>query len=402
MKRIVLPSRLAVFWPIIALNIILLVLTWLSTTLPETSGLWKITSYFNLAYELNIAVWIVAMFLLLNGLLAFEVFRSSPTSTRYAWLCLAVVFVLLSWDEMGSFHERIGDQGWAAYVPIAVGLGVPCAYAIITLLRSAETRRSALLIILGFGLLASVVFQEFLESQGLGLMIGNGLRTAIEEGSELFAILLFLIAVTPHLKRPADLLGPSSLVPTLRTFRGLLIPIAVGAGLHLALIPTTLSYTDVGQRGDPGVWYPSAMFFVLALWSAAAMLQRDRYAYRLLTLIALVGSVAAVYLLSEPLNARLIWLNPVAHGTLLCVFAFLYVRIYGFGPRRNGFLLLFLLALTWLNAIDNMEATRYVTLGGFALILTTTFFFRIPSGIPLVTETRVEANRSSPTSTVAG
>lgn len=89
----------------------------------------------HLGAENVVAAWYSSMLLLavaLAACLAFAVERKQKPSPRgyrsYAWLVLAAVFTLLSLDEIGSFHERLGWLPWTNHWVVAVvQLGVATA-----------------------------------------------------------------------------------------------------------------------------------------------------------------------------------------------------------------------------------------------------------------------------------
>ncbi len=78
-----------------------------------------------------------------------------------------MVLVTLSFDEIGSLHERLPAdthlQYWLWVSPFALAYACMSAYALLVLYRSEEHRQSAKLIFLGFLLFASAALQEEIE-----------------------------------------------------------------------------------------------------------------------------------------------------------------------------------------------------------------------------------------------
>lgn len=174
-----------------------------------------IMNQFNLGGENRVATWYSSMLLLLVSLGALGCFalelrqplRGRERILSFGWVIIAVVFVGLSLDELGSIHERIptlqgvyspvaGLPGWVGFlaVPIAmVGLFVT-AFA---MLRVRLSPAAFYLMLMGLLLLLSVPVQEHLEVEAM--MASNspgGWRRPVglallEEGTEIFASLCF-------------------------------------------------------------------------------------------------------------------------------------------------------------------------------------------------------------------
>ena len=124
------------------------------------------------------------------------------------WLGIITIFILLSFDEMGSFHEMIGETalfkkmghdtgaGWVAFYAL---IGITGLFMIIFFILKFKTNKLALLLtVLAVLLFLSNPFQEKYEI--------NAYRNAanpatwkrpmffllLEEGSEIFASFFFL------------------------------------------------------------------------------------------------------------------------------------------------------------------------------------------------------------------
>jgi len=172
---------------------------------------------FDLGAENNLAAWYSAITLLIAAgvwviCYALDVRGRESTGDRilsWGWLLLAALFCLLSLDEEGSFHERLGAvPGLNQFEVFAVPLA---AVGIFLLLFAwARLRHSWLaiaLLALGFLTYLSVPIQEkaevVLERTGdyAATWHTPTLDVVIEEGSELLGTLLFIVAGLVHARR---------------------------------------------------------------------------------------------------------------------------------------------------------------------------------------------------------
>jgi hypothetical protein len=60
---------------------------------------------FDVAVEMNFAVWWSSILLFLIGYIAYEHFLSEEGDTKKAWLGISILFIGLSIDEMSSLHD---------------------------------------------------------------------------------------------------------------------------------------------------------------------------------------------------------------------------------------------------------------------------------------------------------
>ena len=172
----------------------------------------------HLGTENVLAVWYSSMLLLAVGVAGFGAFALADRRDgwlRHGWLLFAAVFLLLSLDELGSFHERVG---MLPYMPGAGGVAVGWIYVLAVpitavglfmlvfawryLRRVPGTFRLVALGV-GFFLLNPVVERvEMAMIHGKGAaaetwqrLLHDVLQVLEEGGLELFGILCFLGAV---------------------------------------------------------------------------------------------------------------------------------------------------------------------------------------------------------------
>jgi hypothetical protein len=247
---------------------------------------------FHLTRETVLASWYSSMLLLLAAVAAFFCFfldqRTNQRSIKiyflkHGWLLLAFIFALLSADEMGSLHERIGmipafnlfgDQpaGWIRTLAIPIGL-----VAVYILWFSwARLRRNAWAFsFMLLGLIAYLI-NPFLEeaemllldrSMGASALKQHDFYILIEEGAELFGALFFFSAAIIYIHRTirkcsgADINGlvqNKLSIPFRTVFSG-----AVGMFSLFSLAMLMLYLTGFreieGDTGIPENWFPCVM-----------------------------------------------------------------------------------------------------------------------------------------------
>jgi hypothetical protein len=240
----------------------------------------------NLRDENNLAALFSGLLLLLIALHAYDGVaanrRDQPPLAR-AWAVVCLVFVLLSFDEVGSLHERLPadshGQYWLWVLPFALMFVAMGLYAVFHLLRSERYRRPALLMFSGFVLFLLVALQEELEWRlnwpgGL-----KPLRAAIEEGTELLGMTLILIA---SMHNTQGLLSPPGKVrfPVLEAVHRWRWPVLVGGLVLTPLIAwwTTGLQKNQWNHGLPAVWPAAAIFFLAGVAALRPALTAPRHA----------------------------------------------------------------------------------------------------------------------------
>jgi hypothetical protein len=253
-------------------------------------GVWKL----NLGAELNPAVWWSAIGLLMASLLSWQR-SSSDTGERLAWLGLAGVWFAFFADELASIHERIGywqGWGWRGLLGFGVVFGLVLLYSITRLMRRESTRRSAWLISWAVVLFASVAWQEQIEHGIAWPSSFRGPRVGVEEGIELLAIVLILIAAMGPRGRSGADSGPRTPVADPLRLPGLPSFMLAAALTHLALVGLVGWFGD--ERGEPLIVFPVFAYFVLFAMAYHQALQeqgQDRWSWMAVAFLGLIGSV---------------------------------------------------------------------------------------------------------------
>jgi hypothetical protein len=176
----------------------------------------------SLARENVVASWYSSMLLLLASLIFAACFfadRQLLTHRRtwflnYGWIFLSLIFATLSFDEMGSFHEAIGETvafnkagsslglgeyaGWTVFVILIGAVGI--FMLLFSWFRLKYTPWAIGLFILGVLLFLSNLLQERFEIESFWASQGDtsyrrpAFFLLLEEGSEILGSLCFIVS----------------------------------------------------------------------------------------------------------------------------------------------------------------------------------------------------------------
>ena len=230
---------------------------------------------FSLTGENSIGSWWSGVLLLLASVLAMDGFvrkQGRSLRERTAWACLGLVLLILSLDEVGSLHERVGKYlppyGWWALLPFVVLLAALATHGLSVLMNEKRGRTAAVLIATAFGMFALVAVQEELEHRTRWWGSLPGLRAALEEGTEIAAMLLLLATISRYAS--ADPAGQQDSATRALSLLDL-YPRSIATVLALTAAP--LAYVTMHMPGaDPGTklglpanWLGSVAFLLAAL-----------------------------------------------------------------------------------------------------------------------------------------
>ncbi len=244
---------------------------------------------FHLGTENVVAAWYSSMLLLavaVAACVAFGLERRTPRPgfdgwLSFGWLLFAAIFILLSLDEIGSFHERIGMMvklnkvslepyakgpvGWVYMLAVPIGI-VGAFMLAFGWMRLRRVPAAFALLACGVGLYLSDPFLEMLE----GALVKSGspeivVERILEEGvAELGGTLCFLLGVLVYWVRTAR--GQPLEWAISRRAAALAIGVA---GLILTVGVPISHYVSgrlpAGDSGIPDNWYPAAALCLLAL-----------------------------------------------------------------------------------------------------------------------------------------
>jgi hypothetical protein len=290
--------------------------------LPQEPISFYVFSLLALQHEMNLAAWWSGAQLFLVALVMWERASCGYPRERAAWGVLAFVSAGLSFDEIGSIHERLGHRSWWPLLFVAIPLATGVGWALFRLAGMPGRRMAVALIVSAYGIFGAVAGLEYLESvvhqtgyYGLGL--------ELEESLELLGFLCLLLAAIG--RRPAGASGLGAVVPD--PGRLAYLPALLTAGLvgypvlAIGIVP---HFTDLYVRGNPTVWYPSAVFALLACQAVVARRDADaahRRAWGLLGVLFLAASIGAVFpLVNLTPNIHLVlprWVYSGSYATYL-------------------------------------------------------------------------------------
>jgi hypothetical protein len=261
-----------------------------------------IRNQLNLTAENVAGVWYSGMILLLIGFAAIlcfhldsevEVRNRLRKILRPGWLLIAMTFTAFSFDEIASLHERLdiilpqaasgysgGSSHWV--IVLAPIMAVVFLYFFFFFFsHMSQCRWSQVLAVIGTMFLVSVPFQEWVTTTGKG----GHFQAFMEEVTEIIGMTLILTAFLEYAIKSARLALRDRSIGSNRRTDAILITVNISA-LRFFYLFTIVSAVaslllawyfvplldDVGSRGDPSSWYPSAILFTTAL---LAFIQRE-------------------------------------------------------------------------------------------------------------------------------
>lgn len=306
----------------------------------------------NLGNENVLASWYSSMLILLLAsisVICFVVDRKRQESgfnfyLNYGWIAIAFMFVALSFDELGSFHERIGilyslkSVGnasilWEKFVKLLVGL-MGGGFALWIWVVTRRYPYVLKLFLLGVMLLLFVQVFENLEpliwEPGIGEAEINKplVFTLFEEGAEIYSWLSFYSAFGVYsifaLRETSDRQNPSCdlqiILPLKMTFL-ILSGTLLALGLGMLLVQLGDLGGIAGDVGIPENWFPSVAAILTSimcviLWNSIPNHQRlRRWLYSGVAVFGLLMSV--YYGVGMPGWRSVIWASSQQMGLFL-------------------------------------------------------------------------------------
>jgi hypothetical protein len=265
----------------------------------------------NLRRESNFAAMWSGMLLLLVALHAFDGWalnKAVRPAVARAWLVISLVLVSLSFDEIGSLHERLPSEThltyWLYILPFALAYACLSVYALCVLYRSDDYRWNALLICAAFVLFGTVAIQEEIEWRLSLPSHLKPIRGAIEEGTELLGMILLLKATMANTRGLLSRVGPSTF-PTLEAVRAWRSPgLWIGlVGAPLVAWGTVNLPPDRWGHGIPANWPPTAVFLLAAFCAIRPFLDGTggvRWTGWALAAVCLVGCTQMILRIDSP------------------------------------------------------------------------------------------------------
>jgi hypothetical protein len=267
MKRLRADPRTGCFWMLVAVSAVLVVTT-LIFRFRTPWFLWL--APLNLTEENVAAAWFSGMLLLLGSLQAADgYFRLRHTHFRaaLAWWVIAGMLMVLSLDEIASLHERI--ELWKtgpilSFVPFLLVLLGGCAWSFVQLWLTPSERPKVTGLVVGFGLLVSVGGQEILERISHLPWYIRPFRFALEEGSELLAMLILIRTTMANSAGLFDRERPARAPAFTGLAAARWVILILAALIAWPLAALTASLGDQAALGHFSDWMSCALFFCSA------------------------------------------------------------------------------------------------------------------------------------------
>jgi hypothetical protein len=357
---------------VFTVNLILILITAIFPYVHDGRLKWQVLNHFNLAAEMHLSTWWAGGVFLICGLLAFQLY-SLDVRSKHIWLILAGIFTFFSFDELGSIHERIGnlESGMVILGGMAALLGSGLVYALLNLWRQKQDLHRILLLLLGFALIVSAAPNEYLEHQTEWPNFLIGPRLGFEEGLELMGAWICmhsLIGFRGSHNKQEILSGTAPILARIGKIKTLL---AGGFLLNIVLAWITVRAIEVGPRGNPAVWYFTAVFILLGSIFLSAANNERRPEYGLAGGLFLLISMASVYVLN-PYNTSILqyqWVSAnsiVTFGAVLLMTTALYLWMTRRVSVQNGVIFAILTVALLSREFSNNEFVAYVIDSFFA------------------------------------
>ena len=360
------------------------------TTLAKYNPHLPVLHYFNLGLEMNFAAWWSSMSLLLTAALSYELFCSQKNGIKNAWLVISFILCALSWDELGSLHERAFQGSWFNYIPYGlVGISLTI-YALIKLFSQPNTRKSAFLIVIAFILFASVALQEYIEHAVEWSDWLVGIRVGVEEGTELLAILFYLLAIMLQRTKQHKTNNILTLLPNFQTIKHLNLILLIGVIIHSATSLYLPQISDLYLKGNPAICYPSVVFFILFLHGTDQYCKSSENQRKIWLLLAVNFLLFSAFICAQAPNGSFTKFY-LLYGIQLFLMPLFYVKLNQFKLDLHIVILAYLPFLLLLSSLVGGLVAPFLISGIFTYLVAQIFLFN-HSLAPL--ETNIEKHLS--------
>ncbi|MEX0738805.1 MAG: hypothetical protein WD071_05645 [Pseudohongiella sp.] len=202
-------------------GVLLLIHVWLTIHHYVVNDIpWVIRQLFDVDEENNIPTWFSSANLMLTAaltlVLAIDKWQHNDR-WRMHWMLLGWGFLLLSLDEMAGLHESLNSVTEASWAIYALPLVLVLAIVFFRFLYFLSARTASLFILSGLVFLGGAVGVElytepYLYNDELNTLAYN-LWTPVEEGMEMFGVILFQYALLDYMTRDDSVLCRISIKP---------------------------------------------------------------------------------------------------------------------------------------------------------------------------------------------
>jgi len=295
----------------IIIDSLLVILTGLALHMKSGGLVGFLHQNFRLDIEMNLAVWWAGACLMNGALLSYELYKteSQESKRNYHWIILCIILFGLSFDEIGSIHERIFEN-WTALIITAFFGALFFIPILWKLIFTNRTHRSGIFLAVGFGLMALAIPQEYMEHHLIWPNKFLGLRAGLEEGTELFGSLMVLVGLVGQRRGK---FWPNSISRVINyPYRMTPYFLMIGLILQIFISAVTVKFVDVSHRGNPAVFLPAFAFLILAnsvFWKAYERSGYRRWIWIFFSLLLyLASSLTLCALWLGTLRINLFWI----------------------------------------------------------------------------------------------
>ena len=257
----------------------------------------RVAIQLDLRRENSVAAWTSGMLLFVAALHCADGWtlnRGTNPRIAYSWFVLAMLFGVLSFDEVGSIRERVVNalpgQG-LSILPFAAALLAMLFYSLAGMRKDAPHRGKARWILAAFLLFGIVAIQKDIDYGSDWSVIGEAFRSGTEEGADLFAMLILLCVA---MKNTRGLFGQAN-EPRLPLFDAAisLRPLIIVTGLIVApmLAWWTAGLSDL-FRGRPADWLVAVLFMFAASVAARGWVLQESGKHMVAAILLVIASAS--------------------------------------------------------------------------------------------------------------
>ncbi len=357
----------------------------------------------SLAFENVFAAWYSSMILLLVAVMCFLCFVAdrkrfigkAANYLNFGWVILTLIFMTLSLDELGSFHETIGDteifemfgksNGWLVFNFLIIFVGV--FMFLFCWIRLRRVPSAAIFMTLAVLMLLSNPLQENFEIESMQnapdplLWRRPVIFLLLEEGSEIFATLFFLIATMLYYLRA---MRQSTKVREASTEKNFFIQhkasyykaafaVLILLGIAFLIIDLYVERQGGNAIGIPKNWFPAALgwiIFLVCTYKYFNALKHERLIYVWIATLAIISSVYFGSDLYEHNFNEMKKAEVVFEVAFIAATSYAGVKIF---VKQKGFLnraiILIWVILTGLSITSNETYAAEVSFVGFSFLV---------------------------------
>ena len=390
---------------LVFLNLFFLGGTWLYDSVGARTG--NSTRFLllqlDLAYENVLSAWYSSMLLLSVAIMCIFCFlidkerfqRKVDTFINHGWIILSLIFATLSLDELGSFHETIGDtglfeifgksEGWQVFYILIILVGI--FMVLFSWIRLRRMPLATAFMVAGVLLLLSNPLQENFEIESMQSSVNPSqwkrpvIYLLLEEGSEIFATICFLVSTMTYYAysyrhvKSLNVVSSNNNAFHISKIKLLwfTISLVILLGALMAIVDRYIQREVNNEIGIPKNWFPATMTFIVFISSLYFFYNSSKARRSFFLYMAILSILLSAYCgadLYEHHFNELIVAEKIFNWTIIVFVIILGTR---FLPEQHGItnkLLVFMWAVCICLAFKlNKSYTSEFILTGFSFFL---------------------------------